>query len=112
MPKKIRKLKKPWGYELLFAHTQHYAGKILVIDEGEELSLQYHQKKEESIYVSEGKVEITLKNKKMILKVGDTLHIPPKTKHRMKALKNTRVFEVSTPELEDVVRLEDRYGRI
>lgn len=112
MTKNIVKIKKPWGHELLFAHTKHYAGKILVVDEGEELSLQYHEKKEESIYVAKGKVEVFFGNKRFILNKGEALHIPPQKKHRLKAIEESEIFEVSTPELSDVVRLKDHYGRV
>lgn len=108
----MKKIDKPWGHELLFAKTKSYAGKILLIREGEELSLQYHQKKEESIYVSRGVIEVTLEGKRSVMKAGEALHIAPKTKHRIKAIEEAELFEVSTPELEDVVRLKDRYGRV
>lgn len=108
----MKKINKPWGYELLFAKTKNYAGKILFIRQGEELSLQYHRKKEESIYVARGVVEVTLEGKRSVMKWGEALHIAPNTKHRIKALEDAELFEVSTPELQDVVRLQDRYGRI
>lgn len=108
----MKKINKPWGYELLFALTKNYAGKILFIREGEELSLQYHRKKEESIYVARGVVEVTLEKKRSVMKRGEALHIAPNTQHRIKALEEAELFEVSTPELQDVVRLQDRYGRV
>ncbi len=108
----MKKIDKPWGYELLFAVTKNYAGKILFIRKGEELSLQYHKKKEESIYVARGVVEVTLEGERSVMKGGEALHIAPNTKHRIKALEDAELFEVSTPELQDVVRLEDRYGRV
>ena len=109
---KIKKIKKPWGYELLFAHTKDYVGKILVIQKNEELSLQYHEQKEESIYVAQGKLEVEIGDETLVLNRGQNLHIPPGTRHRFKALEACEVFEVSTPYLEDVVRLRDRYGRV
>ncbi|MBI3019441.1 MAG: cupin domain-containing protein [Deltaproteobacteria bacterium] len=101
-----------WGHELLFARTKDYVGKILVIHKGEELSLQYHEQKEESIYVACGKLEVEMGDENLVLSQGQNLHIPPGTRHRFKALENSEIFEVSTPHLEDVVRLKDRYGRV
>ena len=112
MTSEVKKIKKPWGYELLFAKTASYAGKVLVIHKGESLSLQYHEKKEETIYLEEGLLEVEFGSEVKRLKPGDSLHIPPKKHHRMKALEDSRVFEVSTPELDDVVRLKDQYGRL
>ena len=111
-----RKTEKPWGYELLFALTDKYAGKMLYVKQGHRLSLQYHEKKEETLYVYEGKVliEIEGENGELVQKemnAGDSFHVSPMTKHRMKAIEDTMFFEVSTPELDDVVRLSDDYGR-
>lgn len=112
----VRRIEKPWGEELLFAHTSAYAGKLLNIRKGESLSLQYHERKDETIYVQSGSIRLTLgrdgRLKTRTLSPGDVCHIPPLTHHRMEALEDTTLFEVSTPELEDVVRLEDRYGRV
>jgi len=107
---------KPWGYELRWAITERYAGKILHIKKGEALSLQFHEKKDEYQYVIKGAVDIELGGPEGALttrrmKVGDTLHITPGTRHRLTAVADTDIFEVSTPEVDDVVRLEDRYGR-
>ena len=107
---------KPWGYELRWAITDRYAGKILHIKKGEALSLQFHEKKDEYQYVIKGAVDIELGGPEGSLttrrmKVGDTLHITPGTRHRLTAVEDTDIFEVSTPEVDDVVRLEDRYGR-
>lgn len=113
MPKKID---KPWGYELIWAHTRKYVGKILFIKSGEALSLQYHKQKDETIYLINGKMELVInkngKRKINRMSVGDSFHIQPGTIHRMAALTDCLVCEVSTPELNDVVRLEDRYGRV
>ncbi|MFC1899987.1 cupin domain-containing protein [Chloroflexota bacterium] len=111
-----RKTEKPWGYELLFALTDKYAGKMLYVKQGHRLSLQYHEKKEETLYIYEGKalIEIEGENGELVeyeMSNGDSFHLPPMTKHRMKAIEDTMFFEVSTPELDDVVRLDDDYGR-
>jgi len=113
-PIKIKK--KPWGEEIWFAHTEKYAGKILRVKRGHQLSLQYHKKKHETQYLYKGRIQLTYGNsmlnlKTRILKQGDKFDIPPYTIHRIKALKNSEIFEVSTPELTDVVRLMDDYGR-
>ena len=111
-----RKTEKPWGYELLFALTPHYAGKLIFVAKEHRLSLQYHVKKDETMLIREGKVlmevgdnERTLKS--ITLKPGDSIHLPPQTRHRLQALEDAVIFEVSTPELDDVVRLADDYGR-
>jgi mannose-6-phosphate isomerase len=113
---KAEKIEKPWGYELLWAHTDRYAGKILHINKGESLSYQYHRVKDESIHLLRGimNLEIEQNSKREILhlKPGDCTHITPGMKHRMIALEDCDVLEASTPELDDVVRLEDRYGRV
>jgi mannose-6-phosphate isomerase len=108
---------KPWGYELLWAITDRYAGKILHVKKGEALSLQYHERKDEYQYVLSGAVDIEVGDADGHLTTrrmspGDTLHITPGTRHRLTALEDTDIFEVSTPEVDDVVRLEDRYGRV
>lgn len=107
------KTKKPWGYELLWALTPYYAGKILHIDKGHRLSLQYHKKKDETLYVLEGLIQITMGTIDVIVHRGSQ---PVRFKageiHRIKALKDSTILEVSTPELDDVVRIADDYGRI
>ena len=112
----IRRVPKPWGYELIFAHTDRYVGKILHINEGESLSLQYHEMKEETLYVVDGELKLTIEHdgdrRELTLRKGEAFHIPPRMIHRMEALLDTDVAEVSTTELDDVVRLEDRYGRV
>jgi mannose-6-phosphate isomerase len=110
------RVEKPWGYELRWGVTDRYAGKILHINEGEAMSLQYHERKDEFMYVFNGAVDMELGGSdgaltKHRLQAGDTLHITPGTRHRLTAVEDTDIFEVSTPELDDVVRLEDRYGR-
>jgi mannose-6-phosphate isomerase-like protein (cupin superfamily) len=112
-----QKVEKPWGYELRWAITDRYAAKILHVNKGEALSLQYHERKDESQYVIRGCVEIEVGGPDGSLtahrmNAGDTLHITPGTRHRITAVEDTDIFEVSTPEIDDVVRLEDRYGRV
>ena len=112
----IRRVEKPWGYELIFAHTERYVGKVLHVDAGHALSLQYHEKKDETLYLMDGEVELVVEEDgnlvSTVLKGGDSYHIVPFTRHRMVAGANgCDIIEVSTPELDDVVRLEDRYGR-
>jgi mannose-6-phosphate isomerase len=106
---------KPWGYELRFIRTDRYAGKLLFIKAGEQLSLQYHEKKDEAFFVQSGTLDLVLgkgaDQKAIRLNAGESRHIPPGTIHRFRAVTDTFLFEVSTPELEDVVRIEDDYGR-
>ncbi len=116
MRTEIRRVDKPWGYELIFAHTDRYAGKILHVDAGQALSLQYHERKDETLYLLEGDYELIVEeNGEMVrhqIRPGQSYHIPAGTRHRMVAgAEGCDILEVSTPELDDVVRLEDRYGR-
>ena len=113
-----RRVDKPWGYEIWWARTERYVGKLLHVRKGESLSLQYHNVKDETILIQSGELlfETGPKEKageleKKVLKPGDTFHITPGTLHRMTGIEDTDILEVSTPELDDVVRLEDRYGR-
>jgi len=113
----MRRVEKPWGYELIWAETDRYVGKVLHINAGERLSLQYHERKMETILVSRGKMELEFfaeaqPPQRKVLAAGDSFHINPGLRHRMIALEDTDVFEVSTPDLDDVVRLEDKYGRV
>jgi mannose-6-phosphate isomerase-like protein (cupin superfamily) len=108
---------KPWGYELRWATTDRYLGKILHINRGEALSLQYHEVKDESLLLVTGSLELDLDDDdgKLVrhrLNPGDTVRITAGKRHRMTAIEDSDVFEVSTPEGDDVVRLEDRYGRV
>ena len=112
-----RVVEKPWGHEEIFAVTRDYVGKILFIRAGHQLSLQFHKVKEESIYLQAGEMDFLLEDQSGQLKThkllpGMSFHIPPQRKHRMTAVKDCTVFEVSTPHLDDVVRLDDRYGRV
>jgi mannose-6-phosphate isomerase len=107
---------KPWGYELIWAHTAAYAGKILHIDAGQRLSLHYHQRKEETFYLLSGRMRLELEDADgqmscRVLAVGDIAHVPPGRRHRMLALDDTDLLEVSTGDLDDVVRLQDDFGR-
>jgi mannose-6-phosphate isomerase-like protein (cupin superfamily) len=103
---------KPWGCEKWWAHTDKYVGKILEIKDGHRLSLQYHEVKEESIIVLSGVLTLVIGDDVRTLKEGNTAHITPKTIHRMEARHgDVRLIEVSTPEVEDIVRLEDDYSR-
>lgn len=111
MSKNPKIVEKPWGKEVIFADTEKYIGKILVIRKGESLSLQYHEKKDESIYVAKGVLELIVNTETRRLTVGMCFRILPLTRHRMTALEECEIFEVSTPHMTDVVRLEDRYGR-
>jgi mannose-6-phosphate isomerase-like protein (cupin superfamily) len=107
----MKRVEKPWGYEIWWAETDRYAGKILFIKAGHALSLQYHNRKAESMYCLEGEADLTLNDDTVRLTPGVAADIPVGVRHRLTALTDTKVVEVSTPELDDVVRLEDRYGR-
>ena len=111
----MRRVEKPWGYELIFAETERYAGKILHLEGGHSLSLQYHERKDETLYVLRGEillqVEVGGEMKEMRLREGDSYRIRPGVRHRLGAERSGDLVEVSTPELNDVVRLEDAYGR-
>ena len=115
MENTVTRVEKPWGYELHWAKTARYVGKIIHINAGHALSLQYHNLKEETIYLHSGRllyeIQVDGQLKKIEMKPGDSIHVTPKTVHRMTAIEDSDIFEVSTPELHDVVRLEDRYGR-
>ena len=106
---------KPWGFELRFVRTDRYAGKLLSIRAGSQLSLQYHERKDEAFYVQDGTLELVLgrgdRQTVERLAAGESRRIPPGTVHRFRAVTDCLLFEVSTPELEDVVRLEDDFGR-
>jgi len=112
----VTRVDKPWGYELHWARTDRYVGKVLHINAGHALSLQYHNKKDETIYVQRGKMKFEIgpqggPMKTVDMQPGDTVHVTPLTVHRMTAIEDCDLLEVSTPEIDDVVRLEDRYGR-
>jgi mannose-6-phosphate isomerase len=111
-----RRVDKPWGHELIWAKADRYVGKILHIEPGHVLSLQYHNKKDESIYVLSGEIILRLQQGEKLterrVRAGEAFHIPPKQIHQFEAVVVTDLLEASTPELDDVVRLKDRYGRV
>lgn len=112
----VRRVDKPWGHEIIWAQSDRYVGKLLFVRAGERLSLQYHEQKDETVYVLSGKMVFEVGPKDapredLIMKAGDAYHITPLTVHRMIALEDTQILEASTTELNDVVRLEDKYGR-
>jgi mannose-6-phosphate isomerase len=115
-PQKVRRIEKPWGYELIWAQADRYVGKILHINRGESLSLQYHEMKEETLLVIRGRVRLSLQQgdekRDTIMETDQAFHIPPRLIHRIEAIEDADIVEVSTVELDDVVRLEDRYGRV
>jgi mannose-6-phosphate isomerase-like protein (cupin superfamily) len=113
-----KRVDKPWGHELIYALTDRYCGKVLFVRAGQSLSLQYHAVKDEAWYVQSGKATLELGAvgddaplRTVVLGEGDALHFQPGTIHRVTAIEDITILEVSTPELGDVVRLEDRYGR-
>ena len=112
-----RRVEKPWGSELIWALTDEYCGKILFVKAGESLSLQFHNVKDESWYVLEGRAHLELGKagegtlEQEVIVAGAAFRFRPGTVHRVRALDDTRILEVSTPQLDDVVRLEDSYGR-
>ena len=107
----VRRIEKPWGYEIVYGLTDRYCGKLLFIRKGEQLSLQFHRRKDEVVYVQEGEIELEVAGETEIVGAGRAFRFVPSTVHRWRALEDTTILEVSTPELDDVVRLDDRYGR-
>ena len=112
----ITRVEKPWGYELWWARTDRYVGKLLHVKAGHQLSLQYHVVKDETIHLQRGELVLVVDEGEGLverrLAPGDSYHIAPGTRHRMIAVTDCDVLEVSTPEVDDVVRLEDAYGRV
>jgi mannose-6-phosphate isomerase-like protein (cupin superfamily) len=111
-----RRVDKPWGYELIWAENARYVGKILHIERGEQLSYQFHNRKDETIFLLAGVLQLQVATpdgprETLRLLPGQSFHIPPGLRHRMTAIETCDVLEASTPELDDVVRLEDIYGR-
>jgi quercetin dioxygenase-like cupin family protein len=111
----IKTVPKPWGHETIWAHTDRYVGKVLHIKAGQALSIQYHNRKDETVHLLSGelvyRVQMGDALEDMRLKSGESFRITPGTIHQMEAVTDCDVLEVSTPELDDVVRLSDRYGR-
>jgi mannose-6-phosphate isomerase len=110
-----RRVEKPWGHELIFAQTERYVGKLLHIEAGHSLSRQYHAYKEETLHVLHGTIRLEIGEGEHIESTevgpGEAFHLVPGTIHRFTAEETTQLLEVSTPELDDVIRLEDAYGR-
>ena len=112
-----RRIDKPWGYELVWALSDRYCGKLLHVNAGEQLSLQFHRVKDETIYIHEGRIELEIglpgdaAPHTEVVGVGSAFRIEPGVVHRFRALEDSVILEVSTPDLDDVVRLEDHYGR-
>jgi mannose-6-phosphate isomerase len=111
-----RRVEKPWGHELIWAHTDRYVGKLLVINTGKRLSDQYHEAKDEWIHVLSGRLLLTLENSSGALEErelgeGEGARVPIRRRHRYAALETCTVIEVSTPELNDVIRISDDFGR-
>ena len=110
------RVEKPWGHEVIWAKTDRYVGKILHIEPGQVLSLQYHNKKDESIYVLTGEIILRLQQGETLIerrmREGEACHIAARTIHQFEAVVSSDLLEASTPEIDDVVRLKDRYGRV
>jgi mannose-6-phosphate isomerase len=113
----VRKVEKPWGHELIWALTGVYCGKVLFVKKGHSLSLQFHREKDESWLIHSGRAKLELGEAgdsmlhEEVVPAGVAFHYPPGTVHRVTALEDTTILEVSTPQIDDVVRLEDAYGR-
>jgi mannose-6-phosphate isomerase len=107
---------KPWGHELIWARTDRYVGKILHIEPGHVLSLQYHNKKDESIFVLSGEIILRIQQGDTLIErrlaQGEAYHIHPRLIHQFEAVTASDLLEASTPEIDDVVRIKDRYGRV
>ena len=113
----VKRVDKPWGHEIIWAHTDRYVGKILHVKAGQALSVQYHNQKDETVYLLSGEMKYWVKLgdadelQDQRLRTGDAFRITPGTIHYIEAVTDCDVLEASTPDLDDVVRLEDRYGR-
>jgi mannose-6-phosphate isomerase-like protein (cupin superfamily) len=112
-----QRVEKPWGHEVWWAKTEHYAGKLLYVEAGHELSLQVHREKDEASYLLSGRLRLTRgpseeELSREEISPGQTWRIEPGTVHSIEALEDAVVLEVSTPQLDDVVRLRDRYRRL
>lgn len=115
MPEVPYRVEKPWGHELIWARTDRYVGKVLHVRAGHVLSCQYHNVKDETMHVLRGELILRLGRGADLVErrftAGESVHIPPKQVHQIEAVVDTDVLEASTPELDDLVRLSDRYGR-
>jgi mannose-6-phosphate isomerase len=107
----VRFVDKPWGREVHFALEKEYIGKILEVKKGTRLSLQYHKRKKETMYLLEGKIKLRKGDEESLIVPGQSVTIKPRVIHRVEAVENSKILEVSTNHLGDVVRLEDDYGR-
>ena len=115
-PAAPRRVDKPWGHELIWVLTDRYCGKVIVIETGRRLSLQYHERKDESVYVISGRLRLHLEDDAGAMTVrelgpGDSARVPVGRRHRFEAAERVELIEVSTPELDDVIRVEDDFGR-
>ena len=115
-PAAPRRVDKPWGHELIWVLTDRYCGKVIVIETGRRLSLQYHERKDESVYVISGRLLLHLEDDAGVMTVrelgpGDSARVPVGRRHRFEAAERVELIEVSTPELDDVIRVEDDFGR-
>ncbi len=113
---RVTRVEKPWGYEVIYAVTERYCGKLLFVREGQALSLQYHERKDETLYLDAGLAEVEVGAKAGELETvtigpGAAFRLQPGTLHQLTAVRDSVFLEVSTPELDDVVRLDDHYGR-
>ncbi len=116
-PQIARRVEKPWGYQLIFVVTPSYAGGVDVVKKGYSLSLQYHEWRDETLYLHEGKLQVQVEDDEGAMSTfevrpGCSIRFCASRKHRVTALEDSVIFEVSTPDLDDIVRLEDRYGRV
>ena len=112
----VKRIDKPWGYEIIFALSEKYCGKLIFVRAGEQLSLQFHRVKDETIYVHSGRIELEIGDPggpldTEVVGPGRAFRLRPGVVHRWKALEDSVILEASTPDLDDVVRLEDNYGR-
>ncbi len=114
---KIKRVHKPWGYEIWWAQNEKYVGKILHVNKGHSLSFQYHRVKDETLYLQSGKIVLEIENPQGVreninLIPGEAFRVLPLVKHRITAVEDSDILEASTPEVDDIVRLEDNYGRV
>ena len=107
----MKKVEKPWGHEVHFAIENEYIGKILEVRKGHRLSLQFHKMKKETMYVMQGSIRITIESESEVIGVGRSVTLNPGVRHRVEAIEDAKILEVSTPHLDDVVRIEDDHGR-